>query len=138
MLEKAKTSGFFITGTDTGIGKTQVALALMRFIKSRGASVIGMKPVASGCVLENGALRNEDALSLQAESSVALPYEMINPYAFELPIAPHIAASRQGQTIEVGVIRETYLSLTQLADVVVVEGVGGWTVPLGDELSVAG
>jgi dethiobiotin synthetase len=125
--------GFFVTGTDTGIGKTWVACGLLSALQQRGYAVIGMKPVASGCMHTPAGLRNEDALRLQALSSIQLPYEMLNPYAFEPPIAPHIAAREVGQKIAFERIRAIIESLGQGADYLIVEGVGGWRVPLGEE-----
>lgn len=126
-------NGYFITGTDTGIGKTWVACGLITGLRERGHRVMGMKPVASGCVPTAGGLRNEDALALQAVSSLAAPYEVINPYAFEPPIAPHIAAQEVGAKIAFGEICARSEQLMGLVDMLVVEGVGGWRVPLGEE-----
>ena len=94
--------GYFVTGTDTGVGKTWSTVTLMQYFKNQGKSVIGMKPVASGCDEFEGQLRNEDALLLQKHASIALPYQDINPYAFELPVSPHIAADKAGVEIELG------------------------------------
>lgn len=120
----------FITGTDTEIGKTYVASALIRLLVSRGYQVAGMKPVASGCENTPAGLRNEDALSLMAASNVELPYDVVNPFAFEPAIAPHIAAQEAGQKIDINRISRLAQSIE--ADYLVVEGVGGWCVPLGD------
>ena len=121
---------WFITGTDTEIGKTYVASALIRHLAAQGFRVAGMKPVASGCHPTDEGLRNDDALSLMAAASVDLPYDMVNPYAFEPAIAPHIAAAKAGQVIDVGNISTIACSIK--ADYLVIEGVGGWCVPLGD------
>ena len=121
---------WFITGTDTEIGKTYVASALIRHLAAQGFSVAGMKPVASGCHHTAEGLRNDDALSLMAAASVDLPYEVVNPYAFEPAIAPHIAAAEAGQVIDIGSISTIASSIK--ADYLVIEGVGGWCVPLGD------
>ena len=94
-------AGFFITGTDTGVGKTWATVALMRFLKARGSSVIGMKPVASGCFRKDGELRNEDALLLMENASLVVDYAKINIYAFEQPVSPHIAAKTVGETVEI-------------------------------------
>jgi dethiobiotin synthetase len=123
--------GFFITGTDTGVGKTTVSLALMQALQERGLQVAGMKPVASGSEQTAEGLRNEDAVKLLAQGSVALPYAWVNPYAFEPPIAPHIAAQQVDTVIDVNVIDECYGKIARQVDVVVVEGVGGWLVPIG-------
>ncbi len=127
--------GYFITGTDTEIGKSFVSVRLMRHFKAQGKSVLGMKPIASGCARTSDGLRNEDALALMAENSLNIPYEVINPYSFEPAIAPHIAAAEAGVRIELDVIAEAFEQLQ--ADMVIVEGVGGWRVPLGDEIEVA-
>lgn len=125
--------GFFITGTDTGIGKTWGGCSLLIALRERGWRVIGMKPVASGCERTSDGLRNEDALRLQAVSSVWAPYEAINPYAFEPPIAPHIAAREAGVEIAFGRIRASAEVLSRQADYLIIEGVGGWRVPLGGD-----
>jgi len=129
--------GPFITGTDTGCGKTEVTLALMRLFQEQGLSVLGMKPVAAGAEDHGEGLRNEDALRIQDAGSMAVPYELINPFAFAPPIAPHIAAHEAAREIHSETIINCYQALTELADVVVVEGVGGWRVPLGTDLQVA-
>jgi dethiobiotin synthetase len=85
--------GYFITGTDTNVGKTWATIALMRYFKRLGKSVVGMKPVASGCLIQNGVLRNEDALLIQENASLPVEYELINPYAYEAPVSPHIAGA---------------------------------------------
>jgi len=131
------TQGYFITGTDTGIGKTWSTVALMQYFKNQGKSVIGMKPVASGCDEIDGQLRNEDALLLQQHGSISVPYEDINPYAFALPVAPHIAAQVEDVEIELDQIIRKYRRLERQAEVVLVEGVGGWMVPLNDCQDVA-
>lgn len=125
--------GFFVTGTDTGIGKTWVGCGLIAALRKRGHTVIGMKPVASGCRRSAEGLRNEDALHLQRVSSLNLPYEFINPYAFEPPIAPHIAAQEAGVDISFAHILDRVHELAPLVDHLLIEGVGGWRVPLGRE-----
>lgn len=129
--------GFFVTGTDTGIGKTWSTVALMHYFKNQGKSVIGMKPVASGCDQREGQLKNADALLLQKHASISLPYQDINPYAFALPVSPHVAAEKLGVEIELDNITIHYQHLAKLADVVLVEGVGGWMVPLNMHQDVA-
>lgn len=121
---------WFITGTDTEIGKTYVAGMLIRQLVSDGHRVAGMKPIASGCERTDAGLRNEDALNLIAASNVDLPYEVVNPYAFEPAIAPHIAAQEAGVDIDIKRIRRQAETID--ADFLIVEGVGGWCVPLGD------
>lgn len=130
-------NGVFVTGTDTDIGKTEISLGLIEAIKQRGLSVIGMKPVASGCERRADGLRNDDAQRLAARSSRRLPYELVNPYAFEPPVAPHIAAGQAGVEIELPVILDAAARLAAEADFLLVEGVGGWLVPLGPSLSVS-
>jgi len=124
-------SGYFVTGTDTGVGKTAVSVALLRKLAQAGYRVVGMKPVASGCRMTARGLRNEDAEQLLAASSIDVEYEAINPYAFEPAIAPHLAARDAGMRIELERIVDCYETLATTSDRVVVEGVGGWRVPLG-------
>ncbi|NEX18329.1 MAG: dethiobiotin synthase [Halochromatium sp.] len=129
--------GLFITGTDTDVGKTEVTLGLMAALQRCGLSLLGMKPVAAGCVLTAEGLRNEDALRIQAQGSTLLAYSAINPYAFEPPIAPHIAAAQLGVEMQIEPIKTAYQQLAAQADWVVVEGAGGWRVPLGPGLTLA-
>jgi dethiobiotin synthetase len=131
------TRGFFITGTDTEVGKTWCSLGLMARLQQQGKTVVAMKPVASGCTETTVGLRNEDALRLQAQCSVPINYELINPYAFSPAIAPHIAAEQSGQRIDINTIKQNLVRLQQEAELVVVEGVGGWRVPLNEHESVA-
>jgi len=128
---------FFVTGTDTGVGKTLAAAALLRAWRLTGQRVAGMKPVASGAAVTPGGLRNDDAQVLAAESSDDWPYGLVNPYAFEPPIAPHLAAAEAGVTIRVDPLRQAFQALQAASDVVVVEGAGGFLVPLGPGLSFA-
>jgi dethiobiotin synthetase len=129
--------GYFITGTDTGVGKTWFTLALMRAFQDRGLVVGGMKPVASGCEETTLGLRNADALSIQTQSSVTNEYVAINPYAFKPPIAPHLAAEQAGIEININKIRGAYEVLYKQNDIVIVEGVGGWRVPLNSHQTLA-
>jgi dethiobiotin synthetase len=129
--------GFFVTGTDTGVGKTRIAVALLRALAQAGARVAGMKPVAAGCELRDGLLVNDDALALLDASTVAAGYEEVNPYAFAPPIAPHVAAHRAGIVIDQARLRACFDRLTTRADCVVVEGAGGWLVPLGASTTLA-
>jgi dethiobiotin synthetase len=119
---------WFITGTDTEIGKTHVACAWIRHLVGQGHAVAAMKPVASGCVMTADGLRNEDALAMMAETNVTLDYEQVNPYAFEPAIAPHIAAQEAGVSIEIPLIATIAGSIK--ADHLVIEGAGGGCVPL--------
>lgn len=125
-------TGFFITGTDTDVGKTVAALSLMRSLQDKGYTVSGFKPVSAGCRNTADGLRNDDAVQLQKASSVSLPYSVINPYAFEPPIAPHIAAAQAGVSIEILHIQSCYTQIAAQNDVVIVEGAGGWLVPIND------
>lgn len=127
--------GYFITGTDTGVGKTWATVALMRYFKKQGLSVIGMKPVAAGCNWHQGQLKNEDALLLQENATHYLPYEAINPYAFELPLSPHLAA--EDNPVQINVILQAFDGLKDKADVILVEGAGGWFVPLNYQCDIA-
>ena len=123
-------STFFVTGTDTGVGKTWVSCALIHAFKARGLSVAGMKPVASGGELTPQGWRNEDALALQRAANVTADYHIVNPYCFQPPVAPHLAARQAGVSIQLSVLQQAYRQLTGRADIVVVEGAGGWRVPL--------
>jgi dethiobiotin synthetase len=127
----------FVTGTDTGIGKTLVSAALLTALARRGARALGMKPVASGCHDTAAGLRNADAERLRAASTSAVDYTLVNPYALRDPIAPHIAAQDAGLTITLEPIRSAFTILRQQSDVIVVEGVGGWCAPLGQTLMQA-
>jgi len=124
---------YFVTGTDTGIGKTIVSCALLSAYSARDNVVIGMKPVVTGRVCGEWA----DVNAIVAASSVVAPREWVNPYAFIPPISPHLAAKEAGIEIDVEVIRQACLNLQKISDVVVVEGVGGIMVPLNDRNDVA-
>jgi dethiobiotin synthetase len=127
----------FVTGTDTGVGKTFISVALIELLQQQGLTVAGMKPIASGCEMTTDGLRNDDALALNQHADGDLPYELINPYAFEPAIAPHIAAQQAGIEIELDKIRQNYTLIKQQVDAVVVEGAGGWLVPLNHEQTMA-
>ncbi|MDP9140836.1 MAG: dethiobiotin synthase [Pseudomonadota bacterium] len=124
----------FVTGTDTGVGKTLVSCALLRQARACGFSAAGFKPVASGCSHSADGLRNEDALALLAESSAGLTYAAVNPIALESAIAPHIAAQEAGIDIDPLALTGAYVALAQQHQRVVVEGAGGWRVPLNAQL----
>jgi dethiobiotin synthetase len=126
-------NGLFITGTDTGVGKTVVAAGLVRLAASSGRRVVGLKPVASGAERTPDGLRNEDALALAAESSAKLPYALTNPLCFEPAIAPHIAAAEAGVAISPPDLADWYARATAGVDLAIVEGAGGWRVPLHPE-----
>ena len=131
------THGFFVTGTDTGIGKTNASCALLAALRARDLRASGMKPVASGCVMTSAGLRNEDAQALIAASDPAPAYADCNPFAFAEPIAPHIAARSRGIEIRLDPICSAYARLAAHVDRIVVEGVGGWMVPFSETLMQA-
>ncbi len=122
--------GFLITGTDTGVGKTLIACALLHAFARADRRVIGMKPVAAGATRTAAGLSNEDVVQLRAASNVEAPLELVNPYCFEPPIAPHLAAAQAGIEVELDAIARAYAALAARAEVVIVEGVGGWRAPL--------
>jgi len=125
---------FFITGTDTEVGKTWVSCRLLERAREAGLSCYGLKPIAAGCEDTADGPRNEDALNLMAASSLTLPYDLVNPVALKAAIAPHIAARQEGRRISLsqlaGYVRGALSS--HPADLVLVEGAGGWRVPLND------
>lgn len=126
--------GFFVTGTDTGVGKTHVTCALLHATRQHGLTAVGMKPIAAG-VEDDG--RNGDVVQLLAASSIAPPLEWMNPFLYDPPIAPHIAARESGRPIDIEEIRLVYRQLGTLAEVVWVEGVGGFRVPLDPRYDTA-
>ena len=130
-------SGFFITGTDTEIGKTFVSALLIKEFAAKGYKTVGMKPVASGAHMVDGMLQNEDALALMKASNIEVDYKTVNPYTFEPAVSPHIAAEQAGIDVKCDVIKEQYEKLNKQADVVVVEGVGGWYAPISCHTTVA-
>lgn len=122
---------FFITGTDTDVGKTLVARTLLREFAAQGIRCAGYKPISAGCARTPDGLRNQDALLLQAAASLALPYERVNPFAYEPPIAPHIAAREVGESISLEGLSAGLRSIEQAgAELILVEGAGGWFLPL--------
>lgn len=125
---------YFITGTDTGIGKTHVSCQWIKQQLSNGIQIVPMKPVSAGCIATPQGLRNEDAQQLIAAAELDLPYERVNRYAFEPPIAPHIAASETNTTIEIEPLIEDFEWLQTQGQGVCVEGAGGWRVPFGKAL----
>jgi len=144
--------GLFVTGTDTGVGKTRVAVALIRALRAQGMRVAAMKPVSAGSALQKDSdpLRaearvesyapgelNEDVVALLQAANVTVDIRDVNPYAFAPAIAPHIAAQQAGVQIELEVIAEAYARLAAASDVVVVEGAGGWRVPLNEREDMA-
>lgn len=121
---------YFITGTDTGVGKTLVACALLQAFVKQGSKAVGMKPVAAGCMETPAGLCCEDVENLRAAGNVVASQEMVNPYALISPVAPHIAAEQAGVEISLEQIARSFRHLRGIADVTVVEGVGGFVVPL--------
>jgi dethiobiotin synthetase len=132
-----QSKGFFVTGTDTGVGKTVAAAALTRALVARGLRVAVMKPIASGSDPTREGLRNSDALTLMAAANVAAPYQAVNPYCFRPPISPHIAAREAGVAIDLAVLRSGFDSLAAGSDCVIVEGAGGWLAPISDSATMA-
>lgn len=129
---------FFIAGTDTGVGKTTVAAALLRVARDQGLSTAACKPIASGCVRTPEGLRNDDALALLAQCSLPLEYAEVNPLAFEPAIAPHLAAREVGQALSVAALEHAVRHVqAYAADLTLVEGAGGWRVPLTPGVSLA-
>lgn len=120
----------FVTGTDTGAGKTMASTALLHALRAQGLHAVGMKPVASGCDATAEGWRNEDALALQSASDPVPAYVDLNPYALPQPLAPEIAAREAGVEITLEPILAAFERLRAQADVIVVEGVGGWAAPL--------
>lgn len=129
-MSAAFARGYFVAGTDTGVGKTYVACRLIEAFKQRGLRVAAMKPVAAGVEADG---MNADVRLLMAAANVAAPPQAINPYCFAPAIAPHIAAQRSGVSMRLEVIEQAYGQLAARADVVIVEGAGGLLVPLDEE-----
>jgi dethiobiotin synthetase len=127
----------FVTGTDTEVGKTRISTGLIAVLQQQGLKVAGMKPIASGCEWIDGQWQNEDALAMIAQSNVHLPYSTVNPFAFEPAIAPHIAAQQANVDISLPLIKHHFETIAKQADAVVVEGAGGWLVPLNDQQTMA-
>ena len=128
---------YYVTGTDTGVGKTLVSVALLHALRAAGKTAVGMKPVASGCAATGQGWRNEDALALQAASAPTPIYDLVNPFALPAATAPQIAAAVAGIDVSLPPIIAAYQVLAKTADAVVVEGVGGWLAPLADDLEQA-
>jgi dethiobiotin synthetase len=126
-------TGCFVAGTDTGVGKTLVCAALLHALRRVGKRSVGMKPVAAGAECVAGQWQNEDAVRLREASDVAVPPELDNPVLLRDPLSPHLAARRDGVRIDIAELVRRYRALAQRADAVVVEGAGGFLVPLSDE-----
>jgi dethiobiotin synthetase len=123
---------YFITGTDTEIGKTLISSAMLYALTQQGVRAAGMKPVAAGAEFREGAWHNEDADRIAAAANVAVPPELATPYLLRQPTAPHIAAELENVSIDLAHIRSCYDRVLGMADAVVVEGVGGFRVPLSN------
>jgi len=122
----------FVTGTDTGVGKTTVACALIRQARELGVKVCGWKPVATGCARTAAGLRNADALALQAAAGTGEPYALLNPCAFEPAVAPHLAARQADRPIRIAELDLAHRELAARYELIVAEGAGGWRVPLDE------
>jgi dethiobiotin synthetase len=126
----------FVTGTDTDVGKTYISQALIKHFCRQGLQAVGMKPVAAGAEIENGRLLNVDVQAIISASNVVASIDQINPYVFAPAIAPHIAAQQVGVEIAIEPIMRAFQALQQQADVVVVEGAGGFLVPINESLTM--
>ncbi len=133
-MNSSNKSAWFITGTDTEVGKTFVTCALLHALRNQGVKAIGMKPVSAGTDADG---KNEDVEQLIAAAGVKAPRELINPYLFAPAIAPHISAAAEGRSIDIAHIVTAFESLRTMADAVLIEGVGGFCVPLGPNTDTA-
>lgn len=122
----------FVTGTDTAVGKTRAARALIRAARARGLTVCGWKPVATGCERTADGLRNSDALALQEAAGTQEPYALLNPCAYERPVAPHLASALEGRPISIPTLDRAHAELARRYELIVAEGAGGWRVPLDE------
>ena len=130
----AQPKTFFITGTDTDIGKTICCKALLQAANKQNRTTLAYKPIAAGCEITDAGLRNEDALILQQNCTIDLPYQAVNPISLQLPIAPHIAAKLENKPINIDLITQGLQNLQQKnADLLIVEGAGGWRLPLNNK-----
>lgn len=127
-------AAWFVTGTDTGVGKTFATCALLHAFRRRGLTAVGMKPIAAGTSADG---QNDDVRCLAAASSLAAPAALVNPYLFAPPVAPHVAAAEAGVRIDIARIGKAFSELRELAEIVLVEGVGGFRVPLDDAVDTA-
>jgi dethiobiotin synthetase len=130
-------TSLFVTGTDTGVGKTLAACALLHRLRARGLRALGMKPVAAGVEQTPEGPANADVVALRAASSWPAPLKLVNPYCFDAPVAPHLAAAQAGVRIGIEPVRQAFRALRDGADAVVVEGVGGFLVPLNEREDAA-
>jgi dethiobiotin synthetase len=136
-MTRAVKRGVFVAGTDTGVGKTVIAAALIKALARAGFRVAAMKPVAAGASMTPSGLRNADALALIQAANVAAPYETVNPYCLAAPVSPHIGARDARVAIDIELVRLRFAELARDADCVVVEGAGGWLTPIGAGTSMA-
>lgn len=127
----------FVTGTDTGVGKTLVSAALLHTLARRHARVVGMKPVAAGLVERGGQWVSEDVLALRAASTLVVPPALDNPVVLPDPLSPHLAARRAGRGLRVAELLAPARALETMAGALVVEGAGGWRVPLSESETLA-
>jgi len=132
-MHPALRQSLFIAGTDTEVGKTMVAVALLRALAGSGLRAAGMKPVAAGATLTAHGWRNDDALALAAAGNVQMPYAWLNPCCLPTPTAPHLAASDAGTAIQISQILTAYEQIKGRSDVIIVEGAGGWLAPIGPD-----
>ena len=128
---------FFVTGTDTEIGKTYVSLKLIGELRAQGKKVGVMKPVSAGCDYIEGLWRNDDAMALMAASNRVQTYTEVNPFAYKEPVSPHIAAKHSGRPIDLDRVKELFDYIASSSDSVLVEGAGGWMTPLGEGNTMA-
>ncbi|MBI5451594.1 MAG: dethiobiotin synthase [Gammaproteobacteria bacterium] len=138
MANNPSPHGAFITGTDTGVGKTLVTVAIGHALKQRGLSIAALKPIASGGIMTPHGLRNDDAVLLQQQLCPQLDYAQINPYCLALPVSPHLAARAAGITIDLQQLQQHCHQIIASHDFTLIEGVGGWRVPLteaGDSIA---
>ncbi|GIC77477.1 dethiobiotin synthase [Moritella sp. F3] len=120
----------FITGTDTDVGKTVVSCAVLDYANKLGLKTVGLKPISAGCELTSVGLRNEDAVLLQQHASQLLDYKIVNPIAYQAPIAPHIAAHNQGESIDLALVNKSLSLVPDDIEITVIEGAGGWHLPI--------
>ena len=129
--------GYFVTGTDTGVGKTLVSAALVHKLAAAGLRAAGMKPLAAGAEWRDGQLWNEDVATLSAQASVSLPVALICPLMFREAAAPHIAAMLEDRCIDLQIVMSAYRQLSAWVEALIVEGVGGFRVPLNNAIDTA-
>jgi len=129
--------GFFIAGTDTGIGKTFVSCALLQALADKGERIGAMKPIAAGCEKTPDGWQNDDALQLMQHTNIELSYQLVNPVALPPPIAPHIAIEEAGESVTIAQLTKHFEQIKDRADYFIVEGAGGWLVPLNESESMA-